>query len=224
MLTSGETPFAVGRRNRKQEGWQSGLMHLTANEASRKASEVRILHPLQFYRDMEQQNTIENSVASAILEKSIDNIDIEGVTYEIAPPSTATLILISEIVATLPVVKKVPAEEIVTSVLHYARYYRPIGDIAAVLILGAKNLIEYRTIVQEKRYLFGLIRRKTETTIKVDKKAELAKIILENVSPTTLFNVVVQRLQDMEIGSFFAITTSLSEANILKPTKEVVKD
>ena len=146
------------------------------------------------------------------------------VTYEIAPPSTATLILISEIVATLPVVKKVPAEEIVTSVLHYARYYRPIGDIAAVLILGAKNLIEYRTIVQEKRYLFGLIRRKTETTIKVDKKAELAKIILENVSPTTLFNVVVQRLQDMEIGSFFAITTSLSEANILKPTKEVVKD
>ena len=168
---------------------------------------------------MEQQNTIENSVASAILEKSIDNIDIEGVTYEIAPPSTATLILISEIVATLPVVKKVPAEEIVTSV-----YYRPIGDIAAVLILGAKNLIEYRTIVQEKRYLFGLIRRKTETTIKVDKKAELAKIILENVSPTTLFNVVVQRLQDMEIGSFFAITTSLSEANILKPTKEVVKD
>ena len=195
-------------------------MHLTANEASRKASEVRILHPPQFYRDMEQQNTIENSVASAILEKSIDNIDIE----EIAPPSTATLILISEIVATLPVVKKVPAEEIVTSVLHYARYYRPIGDIAAVLILGAKNLIEYRTIVQEKRYLFGLIRRKTETTIKVDKKAELAKIILENVSPTTLFNVVVQRLQDMEIGSFFAITTSLSEANILKPTKEVVKD
>ena len=147
-------------------------MHLTANEASRKASEVRILHPPQFYRDMEQQNTIENSVASAILEKSIDNIDIEGVTYEIAPPSTATLILISEIVATLPVVKKVPAEEIVTSVLHYARYYRPIGDIAAVLILGAKNLIEYRTIVQEKRYLFGLIRRKTETTIKVDKKAE----------------------------------------------------
>ena len=91
-------------------------MHLTANEASRKASEVRILHPPQFYRDMEQQNTIENSVASAILEKSIDNIDIEGVTYEIAPPSTATLILISEIVATLPVVKKVPAEEIVTSV------------------------------------------------------------------------------------------------------------
>lgn len=172
---------------------------------------------------MEQYNTIENSVAAAILEKSIGSINIDGVIYEIAPPSTATLILISEIVSTLPVVNKVPAEDIVTSVLHYAQYYRPIGDIAAILILGAKNLIEERIVTHEKRYLFGLIRRKTETVIKVDKKAELAKIILENVRPTTLFNVIVQRLQDMEIGSFFAITTSLSEANILKPTKEVVK-
>lgn len=172
---------------------------------------------------MEQYNTIENSVAAAILEKSIGSINIDGVIYEIAPPSTATLILISEIVSTLPVVNKVPAEDIVTSVLHYAQYYRPIGDIAAILILGAKNLIEERIVAHEKRYLFGLIRRKTEAVIKVDKKAELAKIILENVRPTTLFNVIVQRLQDMEIGSFFAITTSLSEANILKPTKEVVK-
>lgn len=92
------------------------------------------------------------------------------------------------------------------------------------MFLQSKKHPLYLSYLKEKRYLFGLIRRKTETTIKVDKKAELAKIILENVSPTTLFNVVVQRLQDMEIGSFFAITTSLSEANILKPTKEVVKD
>lgn len=223
MLTSGKTPFAVGgetaiRRVGRVAECTSPLTRQAVRLRRFESSTLR-----NFIQNMEQ-TTIESRVASAILEKSIDNIDIEGVTYEIAPPSTATLILISEIVATLPVVKKVPAEEIVTSVLHYARYYRPIGDIAAVLILGAKNLIEYRTIVQEKRYLFGLIRRKTETTIKVDKKAELAKIILENVSPTTLFNVVVQRLQDMEIGSFFAITTSLSEANILKPTKEVVKD
>ena len=78
---------------------------------------------------MEQYNTIENSVAAAILEKSIGSINIDGVIYEIAPPSTATLILISEIVSTLPVVNKVPAEDIVTSVLHYAQYYRPIGEV-----------------------------------------------------------------------------------------------
>ena len=167
-----------------------------------------------------EQTTIESRVASAILERNVGNIEIEGVTYEIAPPSIATLIVVSEFIASLPIVEKV---EIVNSVLHHARFFRPLGDIAATLILGAKSLTEERVVVQEKRYLFGLIKRKSKKKIKIDKRAELAKAILENVRPTVLFNVVVQRLQDMEISSFFAITTSLSEANILKPTKEVVK-
>jgi hypothetical protein len=34
-------------------------------------------------------------------------------------------------------------------------------------------------------------------------------------------NLIVRRLKDMEIGDFFGITTSLSEANLLKPTAEV---
>ena len=163
-----------------------------------------------------EQTTIESRVASAILERNVGNIEIEGVTYEIAPPSIATLIVVS-------IVEKVEKTEIVNSVLHHARFFRPLGDIAATLILGAKSLTEERVVVQEKRYLFGLIKRKSKKKIKIDKRAELAKAILENVRPTVLFNVVVQRLQDMEISSFFAITTSLSEANILKPTKEVVK-
>jgi hypothetical protein len=171
-----------------------------------------------------ENTTIESRVASAILERSTGSIEIEGNTYEIGAPSTATLILVSELVATLPIVEKVPKTEMVNSVLHYARFYRPLGDIAAVLILGAKNLTEERIEVREERRLFGLIRQKTETKVVVDKKAELSKLILDNVRPTILFDVVVQRLQDTEIGSFFAITTSLSEANILKPTKEVVKD
>lgn len=175
-----------------------------------------------FIQNMEQ-TTIESRVASAILERSVDNIEIKGITYDIASPSIATLIIVSELIASLPIVEKVEKTEIVNSVLHHARFFRPLGDIAAVLILGAKNLTEERTIVQEKRYLFGLIKRKYETKIKIDKRAELAKAILENVRPTVLFDVVVRRLQDMEISSFFAITTSLSEANILKPTKEVVK-
>lgn len=172
-----------------------------------------------------KQTTIESRVASAILEREVDNIEIEGITYDIASPTIATLITISEIIASLPNVEKVTDKaEILNSVLHYARYFRPLGDIAAVLILGAKNLTEERIVVQEKRYLFGLFKRKSEKKIKINKRAELAKAILENVRPTVLFNVVVQRLQDMEIGSFFAITTSLSEANILKPTKEVVRN
>ena len=145
-----------------------------------------------------EQTTIESRVASAILERNVGNIEIEGVTYEIAPPSIATLIVVSEFIASLPIVEKVEKTEIVNSVLHHARFFRPLGDIAATLILGAKSLTEERVVVQEKRYLFGLIKRKSKKKIKIDKRAELAKAILENVRPTVLFNVVVQRLQDMQ--------------------------
>lgn len=116
-----------------------------------------------------EQTTIESRVASAILERSVGNIKIEGITYDIASPSIATLIVVSELIASLPIVEKVEKTEIVNSVLHHARFFRPLGDIAAVLILGAKNLTEERTIVQEKRYLFGLIKRKKETKIKIGK-------------------------------------------------------
>ena len=122
-----------------------------------------------------EQTTIESRVASAILERNVGNIEIEGVTYEIAPPSIATLIVVSEFIASLPIVEKVEKTEIVNSVLHHARFFRPLGDIAATLILGAKSLTEERVVVQEKRYLFGLIKRKSKKKIKIDKRAELVQ-------------------------------------------------
>lgn len=197
-------------------------MRLTRNEASRKASEVRILHPPQIVNNSGMTGqTIESKVAAAILEKSIGTIEIEGETYEIAPPSTATLILISEYVAQFPTVKKVDKKEIINSVLYNARFFRPLGNIAAVLILGAKGLVEKRKKKVVKRHFFGLIKRETETEEVVNREKILARQILENVRPSVLYSIVIQRLQDMEIGSFFAITTSLSEANLLRPTKEV---
>lgn len=166
-------------------------------------------------------NTIENKVAAAILEKATDKLEIGGKVYPIADPNIATLILISGIISTLPVVEKdIPKERVVYSALHHAKDFSAIGDICAILILGAKNLTveEERTV--EERFL-GLFRRKRTVKVTVDKKAELSKLILENVAPSTIFNLMIQRLQDMEIGHFFSITTSLSEANVLKPTKEV---
>ena len=70
-----------------------------------------------------------------------------------------------------------------------------------------------------------LIKRKHRVKQTVDLRAELAKKILDNVRPSVLFEVIVKRLRDNEIMTFFAITTSLNAANILKPTKaEVVND
>ncbi len=165
--------------------------------------------------------TIESKVASAILERSIATIEIEGAKYEIAPPSVATLILLSEIASRLPTVEPVSKDKIVYSVLRNAKNYRPLGDLLAVLILGAKGLTETTTRKVVKRRLLGLIKTVAEETVTVDKKAELSKILLENVRPSILFNLIVKRLNEMEIGDFFGITTSLSEINLLKPTKEV---
>ncbi len=175
---------------------------------------------------MEQnRQTIEQRVASAVLEKSIGAIEIEGQTYEIGSPSIATLILISEIVSTLPIVEKCDKDKIVYAALHHAKNYKALGDIAAILILGAKGLTEERVISDRPRFFFGLLpafwRQEKRRTIKINKQKELARQILLNVRPQVLFDIVIQRLRDMEIANFFAITTSLSEANLLKQTKEV---
>lgn len=163
-----------------------------------------------------QYTDIEHRVASAILERKDVALEIEGKEYPIAPPSIATLIIISEIVAKLPIVDrtKVTKEEVVANVLHNAKDYKALGDIAAVLILGAKE-VENERLSRWQRIMRRLHFRAST------KRERLSKAILYNVRPTVLFDVIIRRLQDMEISTFFAITTSLSEANILRPTREV---
>lgn len=167
------------------------------------------------------EQTIESKVAAAILEKPIATIELEGVKYNIAPPSISTLILVSEIVSSLPQVDNVPNDKIVYSALHHAKDFKQLGDIVAVLILGAKGLTDTVTRKVVKKRFFGLIKSETEETVTIDRKAELAKIVLDNIRPSVMLNIIVRRLNDLEIGDFFGITTSLSETNLLKPTKEV---
>lgn len=164
--------------------------------------------------------TIESRVAAAILERATGAIEIDGQSYEIAPPTIATLILVSEIVSTLPIVENTTNNEMRTySVLHHAKNFKALGDIAAVLILGAKHCNEPIQAEKKNRF-FRLFSRKRKATTR---RQELAQKILENVRPSTLFDCIIRRLKDNEVGIFFLITTSLSEANILKPTKEVEK-
>lgn len=173
---------------------------------------------------MIKTDTIESRVASAILERPSGEIIIDGKAYAIAPPSLATLILVSETIATLPIVEKTDDNEKKTlSVLRFARDYKALADIAAILILGAKNLTEKMEKTIMKRYLFGLIKRKRKVVETIDRKAELANDILLNVRPSDLFNTIMKKLRDNEVGIFFLITTSLSEANLLAPTRGVEK-
>jgi hypothetical protein len=172
-----------------------------------------------------EYTTIESRVAATILERTVSTLEIEGVTYNIAPPTIGTLILASEIVSFFPQIDDVDDKQRIFMALFKAKDFKMLADLAAVLILGSKRLTEEREVTVEKRHLFGLIKRKHRVKQTVDLRAELAQKILDNVRPSVLFEVIVKRLRDNEIMTFFAITTSLNAANILKPTKaEVVND
>lgn len=169
------------------------------------------------------EQTIEQKVAAAILQREVATIEINGRAYSIAPPTIGTLIAVSEIISTLPVVEKVAKEDAVNSVLQNARHFRALGKIASTLILGARPVIETREVVEDARRGFWWFRKPKKRTIEVNLQDELADIIVDSISPSVLFDVIIRRLRDMEVGTFFSITTSLSEANLLAPTKEVVR-
>ncbi len=168
---------------------------------------------------MRQQTktTIESKVADTILEKSME-LEIGGVTFEVAPPTTATLILVSELVSQLPAVNSAKeAKDIVNETLRVAKDCQVIAEIPAVILLGAANLKERRKTVVKR--FFGLVREETESVI--DRKKEVAELLLNHLSPQELNQLTVKLLMRLEIGDFFGFTTSLSEINLLKPTKEV---
>lgn len=174
---------------------------------------------------------IETKVAKTILQDS-EEITVGETVYKAAPPSTATLILVSEAAARMPQ-EKLDPERIVDEVLSIAKDCRPIGEFAAILILGAKGLTETRKAVKtvEKAVyepiLFGLLKRPrviaetVEEEIVIDRKAELSKALLEDLTPRELHNLVARLLTRMQVADFFGLTTFLIETNLLRQTREV---
>lgn len=149
--------------------------------------------------------TIESKAAKTILQKP-EIIKVGNETFEVAPPSTATLILLSEAVSKLPDYK-LDEDRLFTEVLATAQDCKALGEIGAILILGAKR-------INERRKLFGIINRKSE-------KDRLAQKLLTDLTPRELNEVIAKILQSLEIGNFFGLTTSLTEVNLLRRTREV---
>lgn len=167
--------------------------------------------------------TIEQKVAETILQQPYD-IVVGDKTYTASSPSTATLILVSEAISKLPHIVLDP-NNLVEESLSIAKDCSVLGDVVAILILGAKNIKETvkRREVKEKRFLHGLIRRKyeIEKEIVVDRKAELANELLEELTPSELHSLTASLLQRMDLSDFFGLTTFLTEINLLQQTKVV---
>lgn len=174
--------------------------------------------------------TIEKKVTDTILQRSSDTLEIDGNIYQIAPPTPATLILISEQIAEMPEVR-IDTNNILFEVLNTARDCKVLGKIAATLILGAKRIKEHHRIkvgkiVPHRVFKWRKLRCVTECyrkeTVEADELEHLSELLLDELTNQTLREVVTKRLNNMQISDFFGLTTSLSEANLLKRTKEVV--
>ena len=82
--------------------------------------------------------TTEERVANTILQEPTI-IKVGEKEYAVAPPSTATLILVSAAVSRLPCIQ-LDETRLVQDVLASAKDCAAIGDVVAVMILGAKHV------------------------------------------------------------------------------------
>lgn len=160
---------------------------------------------------MKRQQTVESLTADAVLER-VKAITIGGVEYIVAPPTLATLILVSEEVSYLPN-WNMREDNILEDSLRVARFYRGLADVAAILILGAQRL-EAEEIVTTR--VLGVFPRRKK--IKVNMKRRVADAML-NVEMSELSNAVAQMLSMMQTEHFFALATFLTNINLTKPTK-----
>lgn len=142
---------------------------------------------------------IESKVARTILQDD-RLIAIGKRVYKVSPPSTATLIRVSESISRLPQVR-LDKDHIVEDSLYVARECRVLGDVLAWLILGEK--------------------RGGSTFLRRFRRRRLARYILRDISPSELQKLIADLLNDMEIGDFFGLTTFLTGINLIRPTRKV---
>ena len=160
--------------------------------------------------------TLEEKAADTILQRAA-KVKIGGTEYEAAPPSIATLILVSEAVSRLPQ-RKLDDKSIVSECLAVAKDCRPLGDIAAIMILGARHINDKTNDphTEQKGWFRRLFSRKSNT---VTKKEALAQEIIDTYTPSELHGLITMLLQRMDLADFFALTTFLTEVNLLRQTK-----
>lgn len=155
--------------------------------------------------------TTEKKVADALLQRE-QEITLSGKVYKVAPPSIATLILVSECLAELPEeLFNTTGDDVNLTIeaLRSARYARPIGKAIATLILGAKRIRRDNLLSWWLRYV--------KRASRLDR---VALKVLESYPPSELSRVFLQLVSRMEVGDFFALTAFLQGLRVTRPTRE----
>lgn len=157
--------------------------------------------------------TLEKHTADVILQRPI-KIKIGDKEYDMAQPTLATLVLVSEAVAALPEVS-LTEDNIVVDVIREARHLKGIAEVAAIMLLGEKNLTA--TERRCKKYLWGLW--KSEEEVVVDRKAELAHELMQ-CNMRDLNAAIGMMMRCMHTEDFFVIASFLTSINLTKPTRK----
>jgi hypothetical protein len=156
---------------------------------------------------MKSNEPVEKLICDTILQNP-QTISINGKDYKVAPPSVATLIEASKYIARIPDIKLRKDGNILMEVLATAKDCEHFGDVAAILVLGRKNL------VTEKKYLFGLIRRERNN------RKKLARELLDTLSTEEMNNLILELFKMLRFDFFFGISIFLKDVNQLRKTKE----
>lgn len=166
------------------------------------------------------KKTIEQKASEALLEQPLE-LRIAGEVYEAAPPSLATLMLISERISQLPQVR-LSSESLAMESLSIAKDCRPLAEIAAILILGAKRLKAGAGGGNPPKGLWQRLKGWFFSSREEVGRKELERLteaLLLEQSPSQLHRLIAGLLEKMELGDFFALTTFLLEVNMLRRTK-----
>lgn len=145
-----------------------------------------------------KKTTIEDKVKRSILGEPT-TMKIGRHTYTIKPATIGTLIRMSAAISHLPAVdEEMTPQDRVSSILNYAKDCESLQDIVAIIITQRGE--QDGSIFQ--RWQWKRIRRRALC-----------------LSSNELFNIVDKALEPQEVGTFFGISTFLSKANLIKPTK-----
>lgn len=158
-------------------------------------------------------DTIEKKVAQTILQMPTE-IQVGQKTYKVAPPSVATIILVSRYTAEMPRLQ-LDDKRVIEDTLRHGKECAPLGNIIATLILGAKAI---KADVAKRESLWGKVKRWLGLGGK-SLMERTASAILEDMTPREVYAAAMQLLSGMQVTDFFGLSTFLCEINLTKPTK-----
>ena len=152
---------------------------------------------------------IQQKTAQTILQQE-QSVNIAGSTYQVSQPTLATLILVSQEIAHIPM-EEINKEKALGEAFKKAIHGKHIARALAIMILGASN--PKRTLWKWFKNIFSCHYKKQIQAL-TDK-------ILYQLSIQEAGTLFIQLLGKMQTSDFFMLITFLNEANMLKPTRKV---